>query len=41
MTLVRVISGILGFVVAIVAVPSLIGEGWLGLWLLRTRRFAA
>ncbi len=25
---------------AIVAVPSLIGEGWLGLWLLRTRRFA-
>jgi hypothetical protein len=26
---------------AIVAVPSLIGEGWLGLWLLRTRRFGA
>lgn len=25
---------------AIVAIPSLIGEGWLGLWLLRTRRFA-
>ncbi len=25
---------------AIVAVPSMIGEGWLGLWLLRTRRFA-
>lgn len=25
---------------AIVAVPSLVGEGWLGLWLLRTRRFA-
>ncbi|MCP3998041.1 MAG: DUF4386 domain-containing protein [bacterium] len=25
---------------AIVAVPSLIGEGWLGLWLLRTRRFS-
>ena len=24
---------------AIVAVPSLIGEGWLGLWLLRTQRF--
>ncbi len=24
---------------AIVAIPSLIGEGWLGLWLLRTRRF--
>ena len=25
---------------AIVAVPSLVGEGWLGLWLLRTRRFS-
>ncbi len=25
---------------AIVAVPSLIGEGWLALWLLRTHRFA-
>lgn len=24
---------------AIVAIPSMIGEGWLGLWLLRTRRF--
>lgn len=26
---------------AIVAIPSMIGEGWLGLWLLRTRRFAS
>ena len=26
---------------AIVAIPSLIGEGWLGLWLLRTKRFSA
>ena len=25
---------------AIVAVPSLLGEGWLGLWLLRTKRFS-
>ena len=25
---------------AIVAVPSMVGEGWLGLWLLLTRRFA-
>lgn len=25
---------------AVVAIPSMIGEGWLGLWLLRTRRFA-
>ena len=25
---------------AIVAIPSMIGEGWLGLWLLTTRRFA-
>lgn len=26
---------------AIVAIPSMIGEGWLGLWLLRTKRFSA
>jgi len=25
---------------AIVAIPSMVGEGWLGLWLLRTKRFA-
>ena len=25
---------------AIVAIPSLVGEGWLALWLLRTRRFS-
>lgn len=29
-----------GVFLAIVAIPSMIGEGWLGLWLLRTRRFA-
>lgn len=27
-----------GFFLAIVAIPSVIGEGWLGLWLLRTRK---
>lgn len=31
-------EGVAALMLVIVAVPSMIGEGWLGLWLLRTRR---
>jgi hypothetical protein len=33
-------SGIASFMLAIVAVPSMIGEGWFGIWLVRTRGLA-
>lgn len=33
-------ESVAGLMLAIVAIPSMIGEGWLGLWLLRTRRIS-
>ena len=33
-------ESVAGIMLAVVAVPSMIGEGWLGLWLLRTRRLS-
>ncbi len=32
-------DAVAGLMLALVALPSLVGEGWLGLWLLLTRRF--
>jgi hypothetical protein len=32
-------DAVAGLMLALVALPSMVGEGWLGLWLLLTRRF--
>ncbi len=34
-------SAVSGLFLALVAVPSMVGEGWLGIWLLTTRRLPA